>query len=445
MSEAPKQNSVAQSKPLKSTLNLPQTDFPMKAGLPVNEPIRLKKWQDEDLYGQIRRARAGSPRYILHDGPPYANGAIHLGHALNKTLKDFVVKTKTMADYDAPYVPGWDCHGLPIEIKVDEQLGRKKLEMDPVAVRRACREYAQKYLDLQRSQFIRMGIFGRWERPYSTMDYEYEAHIAESFYHFFENGFVFKGLKPVSWCIHDRTALAEAEVEYEMHTSPSVYVRYRLTSEAAAIDPALAGAKNLYTIIWTTTPWTLPASLAVAFHPDFEYVSLAAGDAIYIVSATLATYVIAACGLGEVKEIARFKGSLQAMVPGKIETFRFADLLTAKNVEKRIAGVTVTLEQVRKNNDLWEVRMRARFDDAGKSLESHRGWILQNEAYLEGPDKKPIPFGSQETTQQSHNEIGLAYVFSLKQPPRNLTFVYKTPGVIVTTAFPYEIKDIKLP
>jgi len=309
MSEAPKQNSVAQSKPLKSTLNLPQTDFPMKAGLPVNEPIRLKKWQDEDLYGQIRRARAGSPRYILHDGPPYANGAIHLGHALNKTLKDFVVKTKTMADYDAPYVPGWDCHGLPIEIKVDEQLGRKKLEMDPVAVRRACREYAQKYLDLQRSQFIRMGIFGRWERPYSTMDYEYEAHIAESFYHFFENGFVFKGLKPVSWCIHDRTALAEAEVEYEMHTSPSVYVRYRLTSEAAAIDPALAGAKNLYTIIWTTTPWTLPASLAVAFHPDFEYVSLAAGDAIYIVSATLATYVIAACGLGEVKEIARFKGS----------------------------------------------------------------------------------------------------------------------------------------
>jgi isoleucyl-tRNA synthetase len=147
-------------KPLKSTLNLPQTSFPMKAGLPVNEPIRLKQWEDQDLYGQIRRARAGSPRYILHDGPPYANGAIHLGHALNKTLKDFVVKTKTMAGFDAPYVPGWDCHGLPIEIKVDEQLGRKKLEMDPVEVRRACREYAQKYLDLQRSQFLRMGIFG---------------------------------------------------------------------------------------------------------------------------------------------------------------------------------------------------------------------------------------------------------------------------------------------
>jgi isoleucyl-tRNA synthetase len=250
-------------KPLKSTLNLPQTSFPMKAGLPVNEPIRLKQWEDQDLYGQIRRARAGSPRYILHDGPPYANGAIHLGHALNKTLKDFVVKTKTMAGFDAPYVPGWDCHGLPIEIKVDEQLGRKKLEMDPVEVRRACREYAQKYLDLQRSQFLRMGIFGRWFEPYATMDPVYEARIAETFFHFFENGFVYKGLKPVSWCIHDRTALAEAEVEYEQHTSPSVYVRYKLTSDAMPIHNDLAG-RDVYAIIWTTTPWTLPASLAIA-------------------------------------------------------------------------------------------------------------------------------------------------------------------------------------
>jgi isoleucyl-tRNA synthetase len=308
MSEAPKQNAAPQAKPLKSTLNLPQTDFPMKAGLPVNEPKRLKQWQDTNLYGQIRAARAGSPRYILHDGPPYANGAIHLGHALNKTLKDFVIKTKTMAGFDAPYVPGWDCHGLPIEIKVDEQLGRKKLEMDPVAVRHACREYAQKYLDLQRSQFIRMGIFGRWERPYSTMDYEYEAHIAESFFHFYERGFVYKGLKPVSWCIHDRTVLAEAEIEYEQHTSPSVYVRYKLTSDAATIDANLTG-KQVYTIIWTTTPWTLPASLAVAFHPEMEYVALAAGDVVYIVAATLASAVIAACSLTNATEIARFPGS----------------------------------------------------------------------------------------------------------------------------------------
>src|ERR1700722_13664834 len=235
---------VPEGKGLKTTLNLPQTSFPMKANLPQNEPARLAGWAALDqttgqdgagLYAAIRAARAGAPKYILHDGPPYANGAIHLGHALNKCIKDFVVKTKTMAGFDAPYVPGWDCHGLPIEIKVDEQLGRKKLEMDPVAVRRACREYAQKYLDLQRSQFIRMGIFGRWAEPYSTMDPVYEARIAETFFHFFENGFVYKGLKPVSWCIHDRTALAEAEVEYEMHTSPSVYVRYKLTSDPSTI------------------------------------------------------------------------------------------------------------------------------------------------------------------------------------------------------------------
>jgi isoleucyl-tRNA synthetase len=263
----------------------------MKAGLPINEPLRLKSWEEQALYDQIRRASAGRPRYILHDGPPYANGAIHLGHALNKTLKDFVVKTKTMAGFDAPYVPGWDCHGLPIEIKVDEQLGRKKLEMDPVQVRRACREYAQKYLDLQRSQFIRLGIFGRWATPYSTMDPVYEARIAETFFHFFENGFVYKGLKPVSWCIHDHTALAEAEVEYENHTSPSVYVRYRLTSEPALIDPALAG-KPVYTIIWTTTPWTLPASLAVAFHPEMEYVALSTPDAVYVVAQALLSEVI---------------------------------------------------------------------------------------------------------------------------------------------------------
>jgi isoleucyl-tRNA synthetase len=306
MPEAPATTQEAAPKPLKSTLNLPQTAFPMKAGLPVNEPIRLKSWAGGDgssqaLYAQIRAARAGAPRYILHDGPPYANGAIHLGHALNKTLKDFVVKTKTMAGFDAPYVPGWDCHGLPIEIKVDEQLGRKKLEMDPVAVRRACREYAQKYLDLQRSQFIRMGIFGRWAEPYSTMDPVYEARIAETFFHFFENGFVYKGLKPVSWCIHDRTALAEAEVEYANHTSPSVYVRYQLTSDPSTVlgAPHLASEmwkaarqKPVYTIIWTTTPWTLPASLAVAFHPEMEYVALNTPDAVYIVAQALLSEVI---------------------------------------------------------------------------------------------------------------------------------------------------------
>jgi isoleucyl-tRNA synthetase len=283
-------------KGLKSTLNLPQTTFPMKANLPQNEPTRLAAWQQADLYGQIRAARAGSPKYILHDGPPYANGAIHLGHALNKCIKDFVVKTKTMAGFDSPYVPGWDCHGLPIEIKVDEQLGRKKLDMPAISVRRACREYAQKYVDLQKSQFERLGIFGRWNAPYLTMSFEYEARILELFYEYFEKEFVYKGLKPVYWCIHDKTALAEAEVEYEQHTSPSVYVRYKLTSDAAKVNSILDG-KDVYAIIWTTTPWTLPASQAIAFNPQMEYVALATPGATYIIAQALISEVIVRCNL----------------------------------------------------------------------------------------------------------------------------------------------------
>jgi isoleucyl-tRNA synthetase len=299
---------VGDRKPLKSTLNLPETAFPMKANLPQNEPARLAGWVDSDLYGQIRKAREGAPRFILHDGPPYANGAIHLGHALNKCIKDFIVKTKTMAGFDSPYVPGWDCHGLPIEIKVDEQLGRKKLDMPAVSVRRACREYAQKYVDLQSKQFQRLGVFGQWAAPYKTMSFDYEASILETFYGFFEQGFVYKGLKPVFWCIHDQTALAEAEVEYEQHTSPSIYVRYKLTSDPALLHPALAG-RTVYTIIWTTTPWTIPASQAVAFGPEMEYVALDAGDAVYLVAGSLREEVQQRCNLSfAAQPLARFNG-----------------------------------------------------------------------------------------------------------------------------------------
>ncbi len=310
MSAAPPENRANLTTPLKDTLTLPQTGFPMKANLPQNEPARLAGWKEQGLYERIRESRKNSPKgkYILHDGPPYANGGLHLGHALNKVLKDFVVKSKTMAGYDAPYVPGWDCHGLPIEIKVDEQLGRKKLEMPAIAVRRACREYAQKYVDLQSEGFQRLGVLGQFDAPYLTMSKDYEAKIAQTFFEFFEQGFVYKGLKPVYWCIHDRTALAEAEVEYEMHTSPSVYVRYALSSDPAAIDPALAG-RRVNTIIWTTTPWTLPASLAVAFHPDFEYVALQQDGQVYIVAEALAEAVREACKLDEAVEIARFKGA----------------------------------------------------------------------------------------------------------------------------------------
>jgi isoleucyl-tRNA synthetase len=293
---------------LKATLTLPQTDFPMKANLPQNEPLRLQSWAAAQLYEQIREARKGSPRYVLHDGPPYANGPIHLGHALNKCLKDFIVKSKTMAGFDSPYIPGFDCHGLPIEIKVDEQLGRKKLEMPATEFLHACRAYAQKYIDLQTSQFVRLGILGRWDNPYSTMSREYEAHILSTFYRFFEQGFVYKGLKPVYWCIHDRTALADAEIEYEMHTSPSIYVRYALTSDPAAIDPALAG-RQVNGLIWTTTPWTLPASLAIAFHPDFTYLALEQDGHVYLVAEALAAAVREACNLERAVEIARVSGA----------------------------------------------------------------------------------------------------------------------------------------
>src|ERR1039458_2489755 len=257
---APSQGvSMSPAPELKATLTLPQTAFPMKANLPQNEPLRLARWASLRLYEELRKAGRGRPAYILHDGPPYANGPIHLGHALNKGLKDFVVKSKRMAGFDAPDGPGYDCHGLPIEIKVDEQLGRKKLEMPVPEVLAACRAYAQKYVELQTAQFERIGCFGRWQQPYKTMARDYEARTLEAFYGFLEKGFVYRGLKPVYWCTHARTALAEAEVEYEMHTSPSVYVRYRLTSDPAAIHPALAG-KQVSTIIWTTTPWTLPES-----------------------------------------------------------------------------------------------------------------------------------------------------------------------------------------
>ncbi len=336
----------APKKPLqmKDTLNLPKTAFPMKANLPANEPARLAKWTETDLYGQIRAARAGAPKYILHDGPPYANGAIHLGHALNKCIKDFIVKSKTMAGFDAPYVPGWDCHGLPIEIKVDEQLGRKKLEMDALTVRQQCREYAQKYVDLQRSQFVRMGVLGRWDNPYLTMSFDYEARILETFYAFFEKGFVYKGLRPVYWCMHDKTALAEAEVEYEMHTSPSVYVRYALTSDAAAIDESLAGLP-VFGLIWTTTPWTLPASLAIAFHPEFQYVAVRIQDEdatwgkgnVYIVAAELLEPLKTSAGLPAYEEVARFTGE-------KLERVTFAHPFLSREILGVMAEY-VTTEQ----------------------------------------------------------------------------------------------------
>ncbi|HKO63443.1 MAG TPA: isoleucine--tRNA ligase [Pyrinomonadaceae bacterium] len=296
---------------LKKTVNLPKTGFSQKANLAQTEPARLKKWTDNRLYDLISDARAGAQKFILHDGPPYANADIHLGTAMNKILKDFVVKTRSMMGFDAPYVPGYDCHGLPIELHVERKLGAKKADMPAASIRRACREYASNALKSQTRDFQRLGILGLWENPYSTMSNSYEAETARLFGTFAERGYVYKGARPVYWCIHDQTALAEAEVEYRNHTSPSVYVKFPLASDPALIDPALAG-RSVFVLIWTTTPWTLPANLGIAVHPDFEYSAFEYNGDVYIVASELLETIREKCGLGGPDSgsvLARFPGS----------------------------------------------------------------------------------------------------------------------------------------
>ena len=320
---------------LKKTVNLPQTEFPMKANLPQAEPKALQRWNDMDLYAEIRRVRKGRPRFVLHDGPPYANGNIHLGHAFNKILKDFVVKSKSMAGFDSPYVPGWDCHGLPIEIKVDNELGKKKASMTAVEIRQECRKYAQKYVDLQMKDFIRLGVLGDWGNSYRTMEAKYQASIARAFVDFLDRGYVYKGLKPVNWCMRDRTALAEAEVEYENHQSPSIWVRFKLTSDAAAVDPLLSG-RDVYAVIWTTTPWTIPANLAIAYHPKFEYSAVDVNGSVYFVATELLGASASALGWAEPKELVRFAGA-------KLEGAVFRHPFLARD-SKGILADHVTLE-----------------------------------------------------------------------------------------------------
>ncbi len=296
---------------LKKTINLPKTDFGQKANLGQSEPARLKKWNEIDLYNKIAEARKGRDKFILHDGPPYANADIHIGTALNKILKDFVVKTRSMMGYDAPYVPGYDCHGLPIETYVEKKLaakGKNKNDLPVATFRRLCREHAEHAMDGQTRDFSRLGVLGEWDNPYLTMSNEYEASTARLFGEFLERGYVYKGLRPVYWCIHDQTALAEAEVEYKEHTSSSVYVKFPLKSDPALIDPALEG-KLVSIVIWTTTPWTLPANLGITVHPDFEYSAVEAGENVYIVASELSAAFAETCGIENTKELARFKGS----------------------------------------------------------------------------------------------------------------------------------------
>ncbi len=295
----------------KQTCNLPRTAFSMKANLQSSEPETFARWDAMNLYGEIRAARKGAPLWILHDGPPYANGEIHIGTALNKILKDLVVKSHNLAGFDAPYLPGWDCHGLPIELKVDRELGPKKKQMSTADFRRACRAYAEKYLDIQRRDFKRLGIIGLWDDPYQTMAFRYQAAIVRALGKFVARDMVYKGKKPVHWCTHCRTALAEAEVEYEPHTSPSIYVEFPL-SEASAEEavrrvPALAGRK-VSVLIWTTTPWTIPSNLAVAFHPDIVYGAYDVDGTAVIVARDLAEALTSKTGRAFNTLLASFDG-----------------------------------------------------------------------------------------------------------------------------------------
>ncbi|MCX6560113.1 MAG: isoleucine--tRNA ligase [Candidatus Aminicenantes bacterium] len=298
---------MADGPDVKSTLNLPQTPFAMKAKLSLKEPELLQRWEQIGLYDKIQAARAASPSFVLHDGPPYANGNIHLGTAMNKILKDFIIKSKTMQGFRAPYLPGWDCHGLPIEIHVDKLLGDKKKELSLIQIREECRAYALKYLDIQRSSFKRLGILGEWDKPYMTMDPAFEAEVIRHLAAFFASGNVFKGKRAVHWCPVCKTALAEAEIVYKDKTSPSIYVKFPVVSDLSDISPALAGRK-ISVIIWTTTPWTLPANLAIAFHPEHDYAAWESGGDVYITAHRLMPMVAEICGLKDPRVLAVFPG-----------------------------------------------------------------------------------------------------------------------------------------
>ena len=315
----------------KATVNLPKTDFPMRAGLVQREPETIARWAAMDIYATMRAQASKKPKFVLHDGPPYANGALHAGTALNKILKDLVVKSKQMAGFDAPYVPGWDCHGLPIELKVLNDLGEKAKSLTQVDIRKRCREFALGFVDLHREGFKRLLIMGDWEHPYLTLSPEYVATVIRVFGEMYEAGYIYKGLKPIYWCAHCQTALAEAEVEYADRTSPSIYVKFE------AIDPVPGVEGKVSYVIWTTTPWTLPANLAISLNPDFEYSAMRVGDETLIFASELAPVALEAAGIEAYEEVARFKGS-------ELEGLTYRHVQFADRVSPIILGGHVTLE-----------------------------------------------------------------------------------------------------
>ena len=314
----------------KDTLNLPKTDFPMKANLPKLEPSIQEKWEEEGLDEALSQAKPSQPVFILHDGPPYANGDIHLGHTLNKVLKDIIVRSKNMAGFYSPYVPGWDCHGQPIEHEVQKRLRSKKSEIDKTEIRKLCRDYALKFVDRQREQFKRLGVAGIWRHPYLTLDNSYEATNVKVFKELYEKGLVYKGRKPIHWCYVCRTALAEAEIEYQDDPSPSIYVKFPCASPLKELE-GYTEPKSL--LVWTTTPWTLPANVAVAVNPNAEYIGVRDGGEILILAKTRVESVSKMLGR-ELEVVATFNGEALAGLeyehPTKEET---GVVLTADFVE----------------------------------------------------------------------------------------------------------------
>jgi isoleucyl-tRNA synthetase len=293
----------------RDTLNLPQTKFKMKANLTQKEPEFLKRWDAEGLYFKLQEAAANRPLFVLHDGPPYANGHIHLGTAFNKVLKDIILKSRRLSGFNAPYIPGWDCHGLPIEHNVDKELGEKKQQIPILAKRGACRKYAEKWVKSQKAEFRRLGVLGDWDNPYLTMNFAYEAAIAREFNRFLLSGAVVHSKKPVYWCATCGTALAEAEVEYHDHTSPSIYVKFPVAGDLGDVVPELAG-RAASVLIWTTTPWTLPANLAIAFHPDFVYAAVETGGEVWIMARDLVEKCFAEFGIQDHLQIATFSAAV---------------------------------------------------------------------------------------------------------------------------------------
>jgi Isoleucyl-tRNA synthetase len=329
----------------KHTLNLPKTDFPMRANLAKREPERLAKWQSMELYRKVREHSAGRPLFILHDGPPYANGPIHIGHAVNKILKDFIIKSKALSGYDAPYVPGWDCHGLPIELQVEKKVGKAGHKVTPAEFRKACRQYAQSQVEMQRKDFIRLGGLGDWGHPYLTMTPKFEADILRSFGTILKAGHVSRGAKPVYWCTDCGSALAEAEVEYENKRSPAIDVRFRVVDEEAFLArchhvPDHEGEGPVSVVIWTTTPWTLPANQAVALHPELDYSLVQCegeqGPERLLVAEGLLKEVMARYGIEDYRVIAYCRGK-------DLEGIRLQHPFYAREVPI-VVGEHVTLE-----------------------------------------------------------------------------------------------------